>query len=539
VRYARIGRGQRDIEAAEAANRPDYTCPSCGGGVFLRSGSVREAHFAHYAGGTPDCEEYHSGSSTGTAGAADDPDLEEELELVADAEDDWSLALRLPGMADRDLGGGSLPSLQNGAIEVFAGDVLVRRVSALDVRPGTTGARALVPPTSNEYRTEPVGRWPPLINLDRWRGNANGLGQLGTLFRFRGGEWTRAAEGSVVRWGDRLVVVANERSAPPRESSPVPADLTATSTGRWRLWRIVLPEVPTDAVANWLDRLGYAAAPPKWRVTALSVPQAYDEARRPSFFVGEPVLLKIVAPSPSGATSLHLCVGEHDAEFAVRAAVAEQVLRVTSTATGLVTATLAIEDRPHADFVFVARPSLEELRATLRALPRLRIWLDERCLEPWESDHWIERNTARVPCVRVEPGVDDVRVAVVTFASGGRRASRRLRSEDAAVQVAEALADPACAGIEIDAGPLGAIRIQVKKARDLVVATRDRRAGWIRNSTAAPGASRGAGCFVARAVASDPQLVGCAVVGVRGAAAAQLRAVARLHEQSKTGGPRS
>src|SRR5262245_61505231 len=215
MRFAK-DRGTGKIVAAEEARRSAFSCPSCRSRVFLRAGTEREAHFAHYAGeGSPDCEEYHPGFF---GGGARDPaehrpaergceDRPESLGLaVALDGQEWDLLLRLPEVPTEELGAASLATLSRARVDVFCGGSRVGTVPALDRRPGVGMARAEVPPSLQQYRCLASGQWPDGIKLERWAGSAPGLSAVGTLFRLRSGEWTRLRDRSLVEWSETLLL---------------------------------------------------------------------------------------------------------------------------------------------------------------------------------------------------------------------------------------------------------------------------------------------------------------------------------------------
>src|SRR5262245_37372211 len=111
MNYATIGRAGKLIEAARAAIRRDYTCPSCRARVFLRRGSIRDAHFAHYPGeGKPECEQYHpyhpgTGIPPTRTPQRRDSDESEELRLTVEHEgSEWTLLLHIPEVPNAELG---------------------------------------------------------------------------------------------------------------------------------------------------------------------------------------------------------------------------------------------------------------------------------------------------------------------------------------------------------------------------------------------------------------------------------------------------
>src|SRR5262249_1487652 len=124
----------------------------------------------------------------------------------------WNLYLRLPEIPNKELGAASLAALQYAEVAISAGTVSVKVLPAIELRPGVGSARALVSPTSDSYSIIPRGKWPHGVSSQRWQLSSDGLSVVGTLFRFRRGEWVRLRPGSLVEWGERLSVVADSRA---------------------------------------------------------------------------------------------------------------------------------------------------------------------------------------------------------------------------------------------------------------------------------------------------------------------------------------
>ena len=542
MRYARIGKSLRDVDATDAAQRADYLCPSCGGRVFLRDGYVRDAHFAHYPGaGSDQCEEYHPGASAGleaatVAAVEDGPDeLGLCVQFARDALDDWSIVLRIPEMTVAELAGASLATLQQGALEVFADGARVQRLAALDVRPGVGVAAAVVPPNAGHYRVATVGRWPNSIDLSRWNAEARGLALVGTLFRRRRGEWTRLRPRSIVHWGEALLLLADRRCQPPRDCG-VARDATLGSVrGSWQAWRITLPSRPSEAVEDWLDRLGHLALPPASELKLLSVPRSFsDSGRTPQFYRGDAVLAKITAPAGEATEALTIFAGSDARTVSVgltgtpRAA----LLSAETTTVNAGRFHVALGHEATTDFEIIEPPQLDDLRGQVASLPHVRLWVGGRCLEPWRHEaQRVYREGPRASVeVRIESGVEEGRVRLVVGARGNRRVWASLTTSEAERVLTEALAENSDVSIEIDAGGLGRVAAIVKDAlvEDHERAPASRVVAWLAQAaTGRAPAPHPLGPFVARRMRSIPALRRTATVGLDPAFATQLRAIAR------------
>ncbi len=175
------------------------------------------AHNKHVA--KPDCELYHPGFGNIPTGLTASPqpipsaeDAPDEIGMCLEDEGIWTIYLRLPEISD--LGNVPLRSLRTGLVEVDTGGTR-SSLSLMELRPGIGSARLVVPPAATLYRVDPKGDWPPSISQEPWQGTARGLNPRGTVFGMRRGEWVRLKEGSAVRMGDELRVVAESRNTPP------------------------------------------------------------------------------------------------------------------------------------------------------------------------------------------------------------------------------------------------------------------------------------------------------------------------------------
>jgi hypothetical protein len=505
---------------------------------FVRAGE-RGAHFKHFPGvGTPRCEEFHGGEAsedadTGSASPVAGHEADE-LPLALDPDsDDWTLALVLPDMPREELRGQLTSTLQHGLIRVFTGDILRSSLSGLDVRPGAA-PRAVVPPSSQEYRAEPAGVWAPTVATERWRCRAAGLRPMGTAFRLRGGEWLRYGQGDV-HWGEQLLVVANDQcKPPPRECSPVGFRVVDRGNGRWQLWRTELPRTPSASAELWLRDLGLSPAPPRWRLQFGSVPRSFDGpsgARR--YFIGEDVRIWASPPTSSATTTLYARVGEESAHAQVHPSESTAAVELRSGRPGPAEVVLAADPRSRLALEFVDRPSASDLRAELARLPRMTIRIDGHTYDGWVGATRIERRPGAGVEVSIDAGIEDARVTFVTNAGGIRRIAV-LSPADAAQRLSAALSDPVCEDASVDAGCLGKIRFSFRETArnpDLAQSKEARpRGAVVRGGPERPGA------FATRALSQRGAWGHSATAGVPRAAIARLRAVAR-GRASRSGEP--
>jgi hypothetical protein len=243
--YAADAFSPKPVPADRASFYRDYTCPTCGGRVFLRRAGRRRAHFAHFPGeGSPECEEYHPGTGGGGSGG-EHVRRPKPLSLYLALEGDvrsrpsWHLELLLPQIPDghgrlvvKSGIGGHIPV---SFVRLRQGPVLVRVrtqvdpiiLSVIGSLDAATLARAEL----------------PIPGLDDDRGN---------LFRFteRGG---RRIEGrQPMYWGRGYFIVWN-RSLDTRW----PSSLWRADLQQLRDWQCTCVELPAEAdtrVSEWAKR---------------------------------------------------------------------------------------------------------------------------------------------------------------------------------------------------------------------------------------------------------------------------------------------
>jgi hypothetical protein len=460
------------IVAAEDASRwRSYECPrpGCGGSVFLRNGGSRRAHFAHRAGeGTEACDAYFPGGS-GVGGEADTPapaveDSPSDLGLIVDQLDgEWRVGLRLPEIPRDEIGDASLSVLRPAGVEVSVGGTVVSRISALDLRSGVGAARVPVRPVVQEYRARAVGPWPSGINTERWQRQARGIDARGTLFRLRGGEWTRLVNGSGVHHGEGLIVLADDRSPPPASIvTQTHAHFPVGSAGpRWTLWGVRIPEEPVSGVTAWLHRLGHTLVPKPWSVDLATPPRARNERGAPVFWIGDTPVAVLQAPRCHAEAQMWLKAGTNSTTASVKATESGSAfVAIASQDVGPVRLTVA-ERGADIDVTFIQRPARAATLEQLTKTRRVRLWLGAVAIEAWRDSKtkvYLER---ALPDVRVDLGAEGARARVTAWERGKQRSSGGLDARGAERVIAEAL--PTASRIEVDANNFGRVEIVIAR----------------------------------------------------------------------------
>lgn len=447
IEYGRSSSGQI-VRVAEARRGVRYTCPTCGLLLELRCGEQLK-YFAHWRGlpGTKDCELFSPGDAAQACVAnassrrslAEVEDAPSELGLrLAEVEGRWGLGLRLPEIPSEEFGETSLSALRSALVKVYAGENLLLRVGALDLRPGVGAARVEVEPTLQAFRTEPAGAWPSTIDRKRWLLKSRGLEAKGVLFRFRRGEWTRLVAASGVHQGEELLVLADERCPPP-DSAAGEKHARLTSSGLcWAIWEVQLPLDPSAGVTTWLARLGHKLLPRPWSAALATPPRAYGEGGEPIFWTGDVPLLTLEAPlrAASAVVSFHSWTNEHSANVTFR-----------------------------------KQPSRAEVLVQLAQTPRLQLTIGTQTFEAWRG----KEHSVRIPLreqldVGVDLGAKTARARVTVWDHGKQRTRSGLDARGVERAIYEALAT--ASRVEVDVDNLG--RVAVALTRGAVEAPRVR-----------------------------------------------------------------
>ena len=488
--YAKDLRTGKIVAADDASPRSVFACPrpGCAGRVYLPDVRVQRPHFRHYPGeGTPDCDLYFPGSPAGGASTHVAPpdaveDEKGELGLIVEHDEDrWGLLLRLPEVENDELGLAPLTSLRSGFIEVFTGSERLARVNALVVQPGTGSARVEVPPSLQQYRSEPRGEWPAGILLNRWRKTARAIAAVGCLFRSCGGEWARLRELSSVHWGEELIAVCDSRCPPPQSIIVDTFHQREHAGHRWSMWKVRLPAEDSATADAWVARLGHVVVPKRWSARFASPPGYVAASGEPCFWVGGTAVVEVEATAPHRSTTITLAQGTNALNKTV--GVAECVrayLGISSATTGPTRLLLEDERTPVLELTFAARLDQDSVRQALQRSPRLCIWIGDTCFEAWSGrKHSLRVASEACGDVRIETGLQGTRMTVATWTNGKRKVYRQLAKRDAESNITAALRT--ASKVEVDAENLGCVEIRLSHSRaraDEVAKGANRLAWW-------------------------------------------------------------
>ncbi len=380
------------------------------------------AHNKHSA--KPDCELYHPGltnyaSSPTIAAVASAEDGPDEIGMCLEDGESWTTYLRFPELSDlgKEV---RLRSLQTGSVEVEGAGVRLS-VSLMELRPGIGSARLLVPPTVASYSVAPRGVWPSSISQAPWKGTVRGLNPRGTVFRIRRGEWVRLKDDSAVELGEELRIVAESLNAPPESCSPKQTGEVSHNRLNWRMWRIVLPVECNLALERWAEGIRVVVLEPTWKLSILSIPQAFaSPSRVPIFGVRETLIAKLQSPQPGAQTSLSLNVGASGQKVAVGA---------LSGTTAFVSFTVAwpganhfeVSDRTTGWFETEPKATIAELRKSLGTVPILKVIIGNSVAETWKAPLEIPAldGVNEPPNIEIVPALEDLRLSLHWEGSSG------------------------------------------------------------------------------------------------------------------------
>ena len=465
--YARDLRTGKIVAAEDASRGRFYACPrpGCGGRVYLPRVTIQRAHFRHVPGeGTRACDQYFPGIGGGEVRPVIDVAVEEdpaELGLVlAELDGRWGLGLRVPEIPSDELGETPLSALRSATLDLYAGSVLVRRVSALDLRPGVGTTSVDVVPSLQVFRSEPAGTWPSTIDQTRWFLESRAVDAKGTLFRFRRGEWTRLRASSGVHHGETLLVLADARCALPPAAIVTKIHAEISSGGlKWIIREVRLPEDGSASVTAWIGRLGHEIVPRPWTLQLATPSRARGELGEAVFWIGDSPVLALDAPLPGAEGLLSIKTGSNSNYATVRASGARVAhVCISSPFAGPTRLAMVAEQSASIDLTFVEQPSHSSIFEVLAQTPRLRVWIGEQPMEAWQgSTHKVRVGPRELPNVRVDLGAKSARVRITVWERGKQRSRGDLNARGAEKAIQEALST--ASRIEVDADNLGRVEL--------------------------------------------------------------------------------
>jgi hypothetical protein len=201
-----------------------------------------------------------------------------------------------------------------------------------------------------------------------------------------------------------------------------------------------------------------------WGVEFATPPRGFDGSGKPTFWVGDLVVLTLAAPQAGMEAALSVRLGTNAYSTSVsqpesrRLHVAIKSPDATQARVGV-----SAERSATIDFAFVERPSPQSLLKMLATTRCLRISLGGQVMEAWRTP------TCKVPVaahalpeIRVDLGFDNARARVTVWERGKRRSSRCLDARNVARVIEAAL--PAASRIEVDADNLGRLEIVPTRA---------------------------------------------------------------------------
>lgn len=551
MRFAQVTETSHIVEASKSLlgkyGSYVYRCSTCGSRVFLRLGDWRKPHFAHFPGeGSADCEDYRPGSGGGTSqnysicvGVEDSAD--KAGLCLEDNGQNWSIYLRLPEIPNDELGAVSLSALQSAQVEVYAGNVLLKPLKAIELRPGVGSARVSVIPTSDRYATSPSGKWPANVYTGRWELTSDGLTQIGTLFRFSCSEWVRLRPRSLVKWGESLCVVTHAQVHPPLICSPIPVRKTHTSSAMWMLWRIVLPQEPSAAVERWLESLDHSVAEPMARVKILSIPDSFDpETRLSQFTHGTPLIAKVSVPYAGAKSLLALYFSTNRIVEPVNPDPnsSDTYFEISLATPGICSLEVDAARETVAEFAIINQHRISDIRHRLSQLPKLRLSIGPDHFEAWSDQKTaIAINKLNTdPEVSINLGIEGCPIDL-TYSSHNERIVRTQISPREVERLLKSIISKRRRGnLRVDAGALGSI--------DLALITIEKKeehsekeiriAPWLAciSATRAEGPPSNMNPAVLHNTFNNVRLLVASVRNVAPAVAAQLRSMAKKQAHS-------
>lgn len=466
--YARDVVSGKIVSAEDASRSRRYVCPrpGCGGRVYLPLVIIQRRHFRHSPGqGAPECDLYfppmgYSGEHL-VLPAVEVEDQPDELGmLIEEVDDGWSLLLRLPEIPATELGDESLAALQAGFVEIAVAGTQVSRVNAIELRPGLGSARVAVSPSLDPYRVTVLGEWPPGVDQDRWRAEAAGLSSIGTAFRMRGGEWVRLRKGSGVHAGETLLVLSEAPFSPPPALVVETLRRFPPAAAGWTLWQVQLPEGGDTEAMEWLGALGHQLVPRPWTLRLSTPPIAYSADWQPVFWGQDPAVLELEAPDvgSQAVVTVSFETNTHSAEVTTDSLRRAYIL-FSSRRQGV--AEFSVAGERSASTALLFEDKFERLRDALGRIPILRLTIGDERFQAWNQSKNKGVRVRPATEVRVDPGLEGVRVQLSVWLRGKRRIFSSLAPQDAEAKISEVLAT--ASRIVVDADNVGRIEVMLNR----------------------------------------------------------------------------
>ncbi len=432
---------------------------------------MQEPHFRHLPNeGAPECDQYYPGfgdrdeSVVAAAGSTAEEDPSELALLLTQQDGRWGLGLQVPEIPAEELGDISLSELKHARVDLIVGSTRKGSIRALDLRPGVGAACIDVLPCLQILRTSPNGRWPPSIDLERWKLESRELEAKGVLFRLRGGEWTRLRANSGVQYGETLLILAEERCAIPTSIIAEPLGKIQNDGLVWLISELRFPSGRVPGVENWVTRLGHAMIRRPWRLELLTSPRYFSERGEPVFWVDDCAVAQLHAPEPADEAIVALHSGTNVHSISVKAGSNAAVdisilMRSAGTARLIVPGVRDLK----LDLGFVTRPSFaSRISEAANTAQRLRIQIGSLRFDAWSSaSHKVPVPAGELPEPLVSLGDDTNRASVTFWERGKQQTVRGLDSRGAAKVLGDVLRS--AERVEVDAGNLGRIAMALER----------------------------------------------------------------------------
>jgi hypothetical protein len=415
------------------------------------------AHNAHSA--RPDCDLYHPSLggevSTSWTGALEEETSE--FDLCLDDQENWSLFLRFPEIAD--LGSARLRALTAGSVSVVTGSASAN-ISLMDLRPGVGSARLVVPPSISSYDATPAGKWPTDLPSDRWSGTCPGLNPRGTPFVLRNGEWERLRPGAELKLGSEIRIVAEVTNAPPPVCLLEPAVAISHNKVEWRMWRVVLPDAVSDSLDRWAEAIEVNFAMPADDLSLIGVPHGFNSAG-PVFTAGHRFIAKVKwAPDEAPATFSLRTPLESESRSTWPTQETPTYLVFSVRDVGMTTLTTNYDRRGSVALETAAEPKPSEARKRLKVVQPLQILIEGTPVTAWQEPVSLQPapGKASLPQIAIFPDYDVLRFDMQWTTADGVKHDYGLTAQMVQDRLAASWGQDA--DFQISAGAFGSVRLR-------------------------------------------------------------------------------